>query len=139
MLGWNISVYRLTSAPPARASRKELDARLEALAEDDRAGAGERIAIWQTGLDGLHWISELVTAGRAAWRSANGYPERYLAPARDLLPRIVDGPPYEQSPWVTGLHDVLLPNWVGKTVIDHEAAKACPPDEWLYVVAWDES
>jgi hypothetical protein len=43
------------------------------------------------------------------------------------------------SVWVCGPHDITLPGWSGKTVIDSPKVDACRPGEWLIVQAWDES
>jgi hypothetical protein len=124
-LGWHISVFRQIgdrTAPPT------------AIVE-----AGTRIAVWQTGLGGLRWIDELAEAGRGHFLGGNGYPCRYTALARDLLPTIIAGPPGAQNPWVHDPGDILGPQWVGRTVIDKQMAENCAPEEWLLVEAWDES
>jgi hypothetical protein len=113
MLGWHISVYR----------------------QDD----GTRLAVWQTGLDGLRWLDELVTAGQAIDLGGDGYPRRYTAAAEVLVPRIIDHPPEARTTWVSGAGDILTSKWEGKTVIDAVAAAQCPPGESLLVEAWDES
>ena len=124
-LGWHISVYR-------QSADRSLPAAANAQVET-------RIAVWQTGLWGLRWIDDLVQSGRAHSLGGNGYPCRYTALARDLLPSITSGPPEARDPWVFDPGDILLPHWVGRTLIDKEAVENCSPDEWLLVEAWDES
>jgi hypothetical protein len=51
----------------------------------------------------------------------------------------VDGPPEAKKHWGCGPNDVLLDGWEGKTLIDRAAIADYRPDEWLLVVAWDES
>jgi len=38
--------------------------------------------------------------------------------ARDLLPTIMAGPPEAREPWAHQPGNILLPNWVGHTLID---------------------
>lgn len=125
MLGWNIDVYRQTDggASPATAKSPE----------------GARLAVWQTGLGGLDWIDELVKAGKAIDLGGNGYPCRYTAPAKYLIPQISDEPPGARKNWGFDEGDILLEGWIGKTMIDHDVIADCRPDEWLLIVAWDES
>jgi len=80
MLGWHISVYRQKSggASPATALTPK----------------GARLAVWQTGLDGLDWFEELVKAGKAINLGDNGgYPCRYTATAECLILHFIDTPP----------------------------------------------
>jgi hypothetical protein len=124
MLGWHISVYRQLDdrSRPAKFS----------------GARATRLAVWQTGLDGLDWI-EQVARSRGYSLGGNGYPCRYTAQARDVLPAILAGPPSARNPWRSDPGDSLGPNWVGHTLIDHALAKACDPEEWLLIEAWDES
>jgi len=125
MLGWHISVYRQAdnrAAPATTKSRK-----------------GARLAVWQAGWDGLKWIGELASEGKAIDLGGNGYPCSYTAIAEHLIPHIVDGPPGARNTWVFGTTDTITENWEGKTMIDREAAADCRPDEWLMIEAWDES
>jgi hypothetical protein len=125
MLGWHISIYRQTDggASPAGA---------------DSPG-GKRLAVWQAGLGGLGWIEALVKEGKAIDLGGNGYADRYTATAEYLIPQIVEGPPGALSTWICEPSDLLTDQWEGKTVFDRDAAGDCRPDEWLLVVAWDES
>jgi hypothetical protein len=125
MLGWNISVFRQTDggSSPAKADSKE----------------GARLAVWQTGINGLQWLDELAKVDQAIDLGGDGYPSYYTAQAKHLIPPIVGGPPEANATWMVGLGDILGPNWEGKTVIDRAVADDCRPDEWLLVVAWDES
>lgn len=125
MMGWHISVHRQANggSAPAMADSKE----------------GARIAVWQADLEGLEWLNELVADGKAIDLGGNGYPNHYTAKAEYLLPPIVDGPPEARRRWVCGPDDVLGAAWEGRTVIDRAVADDCRMDEWLLVVAWDES
>jgi hypothetical protein len=125
MLGWHISVYR---QPDGGASPATFD-----------SSAGTRLAVWQTGLNGLEWLEELVKAGKAMDLGGNGYPRRFTSTAEHLVPRIIEQPPGARSVWVSQAGDILTDKWEGKTVIDRAAAEQCPLDEWLLVEAWDES
>jgi len=125
MLGWHLSVYRLAddSASPATADSAQ----------------GTRLAVWQTGLGGLNWIEELVKAGDMIDLGTNGYPRKYTGIAERVIPYIVEKPPGARNTWLSGTDDVLTSQWEGTTVIDRAAVRACQPDEWLLIVAWDES
>ena len=125
MLGWNVSVFRQADGGSSPAS-----------AESPK---GARLAVWQTGVFGLRWVTELVAAGHAVDLGGNGYPNRYTARGRYLIPLIVSGPPDANAAWIHDPEDIISPAWAGKTVIDEEAINACRPDEWLLIVAWDES
>ena len=126
MLGWNISVYRQADGGTAPATADSPE--------------GERLAVWQTGIDGLDWIDELVKEGKAINLGGNGYPGRYTATAEHLFPRIVvDNPPGARSTWICEPSDILTEKWVGKTEINQEMAEGCFPEEWLLIKAWDLS
>ena len=58
MLGWHISVYKQKNGgiSPATALTPK----------------GPHLAVWQTGLDGLDWLDELVNAGKAINLGENG-------------------------------------------------------------------
>jgi hypothetical protein len=125
MLGWHISVYRQKDggASPATWQSQE----------------GVRLAVWQAGLFGRDWLEELVKGGKTIDLGGNGYPCRYTATAENLVPRIIEKPPGARDVWICQAGDIITEKWEGKTVIDREAAAGCRPDEWLLVVAWDES
>lgn len=125
MLGWNISVHRQNDAGASPATAE--------------SPMGTRLAVWQAGWRGLDWLNELAKAGKAVSLGGNGYPCKYTAPAKYLLPRIIEHPPEEQTPWCFEENDILLDGWLGKTVVDLAAVAECGPDEWLLVEAWDES
>ena len=125
MLGWHISVYRQLDGgeSPAQFGSAE----------------GRRIAVWQSGIDGLDWLRREVEAGRALDLGGNGYPVRYAAMAEALLARILDGPPDAHEHWFLEAGDTVTEKWEGRTVVDRERAAECGPKEWLLVEAWDES
>jgi hypothetical protein len=125
MLGWHISVFRQANggSTPATTSSEE----------------GPRLAVWQTGWEGLQWLDELAAAGNAVDLGGNGYPNYYTAQAKHIISRVVAGPPLAKRVWGVDAHDIIMPEWAGKTVIDRAVADDCRPDEWLIVIAWDES
>jgi hypothetical protein len=124
MLGWNISVYKLEQGA-VRATTK--------------SPTGVRLAVWQTGLDGLDWIDELVKDGKAMNLGGNGYPCRFTATAEHLIPHFVNGSPEAHSTLSFEGSGILMEGWKNKTAIDQTAIAACRPDEWLLLMAWDES
>jgi hypothetical protein len=116
VLGWNISVYRLR----------------------DGSAAGDRLAVWQSGSDGLRWLDQLVESGAAIATSTGGYPSVFFARARDVLARL-GSPPEARETWIAGPDDMRLEKWAGRTVTDPGVIAVCAPDEWLLIKAWDES
>jgi len=145
MLGWHVSVYKITEPSPL-AGVADVSALLVKLSADTNREAlrnalvtGEKLAVWQADVDGLAWVNELVKDTRALQLAFNGYPNLFVALARDLTRQILQGPPRARSTWTAGLHDVLTPKWQGKTVIETAAIADCSPAEWLVVQAWDES
>jgi hypothetical protein len=100
---------------------------------------GTRLAVWQTGLDGLNWINELVKQQKAISLGGNGYPLEFTAMATHLKTQLLEGPPCAKAIWTHDPGDILSPAWQGKTTKDLEALDACRPDEWLLIQAWDES
>jgi hypothetical protein len=60
MMGWHISVSRQAEDRTTPAS--------------PGVEGGPRLAVWQTGIEGLQWIKELVAGGNAIDRGGNGYP-----------------------------------------------------------------
>ena len=125
MLGWNISVHRQANAggQPAKAGI-------------DRANV---LAVWQSGLRGLEWIDALVKTADAIYLGGNGGPSQYTVLTKHLIPAISPSPPYARDVWLHDPDDILTDKWIGKTFIDQRAIDECSPDEWLLVVAWDES
>lgn len=126
MLGWHISLYRLATPQAGPATFD--------------AERGERLAVWQTGLDGLDWIDRLVADGVAVNLGGNGYPYRFTARVRDLGGPVRNGPPEARQTWSSGPGDIIdFSKWPGRTTIDEKALAKCPSSEWVLVEAWDES
>jgi len=124
-LGWLVVVFRQTGDRTMPATSK--------------CPHGERIAIWQSGLDGINWLQDLTHGGgHACFLAYNGgYPFEYTAQAKHLLPRILDekGPPLADEMWKRDLGDILLPSYLGRTEINTDAAgedvSACPQPRLL--------
>ncbi len=124
MLGWHVSVYRQTDGGMAPATTESAE--------------GARLAVWQTGVEGLDWLRELVTEGKVVDLGGNGYPSRFTATAEVIVPRI-DTPPEARTDWLLDAGDFVTDKWEGKTVVDGGVAAQCPAGEWLIVEVWDES
>ena len=125
MLGWHISVYR---QPDVGASPASFD-----------SPESDRLAVWQTDRFGLDWIDELVKKECAIDLGGNGYPLRYTATARQIVPHLQGEPPHAHHVWILGVGDTVDEKWAGRTVIDGSVVAACRSDEWLLIEAWDES
>lgn len=125
MLGWHITVYRQTAGEFAPA--------------EFETTPGFRLAVWQTGLLGLHWIKALVKAGRVIDLGGNGYPYRYTAQVKEITQQILDGPPEAKVTWSREAFDNITEGWVGRTLVETDELKRCDPDEWLLIEVFDES
>ncbi len=125
MLGWNIRVHR---QPNGGGSPATFD-----------SPRGNRVAVWQTWITGLDWVRDLVEEHHAINLGGNGYPVRFTAQSKYILPRLKHEPPEANSDWVCEAGDVIGEGWAGKTVIDFAVANECGEDEWLLIEAWDES
>ncbi|MDR6521632.1 hypothetical protein J2789_004319 [Variovorax paradoxus] len=121
MIGWYLAVYQQTP--------------IERLASHDRSTL---LASWEVGIGGLAWLDELVAGGKAERLSKGGYPSRYTARAKDILPLIADGPPRREGPLV-GADDVKPPGWKSQFRIEQPQFAACPPEQILTIDAWDQS
>src|SRR5262249_30878748 len=78
MLGWHISLHRLTDEVSIR--RSFADARVDPdwKAEFDEGAVGERVAVRQAGVEGLKWIEQAADRDGGVTLSRNGYPNWYL-------------------------------------------------------------
>lgn len=140
MSGWHMSVYRFGEPPPPEASPDDLTGLLDAMADARTARVGGRLAAWQATVDGADWLHDLVAAGRAAVSLGAGYPDRFCAKARDVLPQIENmAPPHSRDVWVAGATDLLTPQWEGRTTLAGDELAQCGPQDWLYIEVWDES
>lgn len=97
------------------------------------------IASWESSFGGLTWLKELAMLNKATKLLSNGYPNRYVARAGDVLPLIENGPPKHADMDVIG-DDYVIPNgWSGQITLHHEKIAACHPDSVLTIDAWDQS
>ena len=62
------------------------------------------------------WVHDLADAGRAMDLGGDGYPHRYTARAEHIFPEIISGKEFNA-----------------------DLAKACDPNEWLLIEAWDST
>jgi hypothetical protein len=125
MLGWHIAVFRQADGGAAPATIE--------------SAKSTRIAEWQTGLNGVEWLHDLIGDGEAIQLLGGGYPDLLTTTAAHLLPRILEGPPEAKSPWASSPPDLITDNWEGRTLLNHAALEDCRPDEWLLVEIFDES
>lgn len=128
MLGWWIVV--MTEAQRAAAD--------EALAAGKK-GPFACLASWESSVGGLDWLDGLVAANKAQTTPSAGYPKKYQALARDVVPLIAAGPPRHRSPGIIGDDYVMPANWSGKAKLDLASIEACEPDQKLLIEAWDMS
>lgn len=124
MLGWMMIVAQQT--PEERAERDKTEPR-------DRSA---ELARWETGVLGAGWLDKLVEDGKAKCIGGyDGYPMRFVATARDVLPLISKAPPPYDGPPV---HETQMP-WVSDVEIHQNKIAACPPDAVLTIDKWDLS
>lgn len=121
MVGWWITVFQLTP--------EEIDA---------ATAPGSRrpfiLATWESGLGGIEWLEQLVRAGQARQLLDEGYPCRFVAAARDVLPLLASGaPPFH------GGAQRMSGDWLRDVELHSERIAACPPDQVLTIDAWDRS
>ena len=97
------------------------------------------LATWQTGINGMDWLEELVAKGIGADLGGNGYPNTYEMPAGVMLAILANGIPKHGGPTVAGDDYVLPRGWTGNASIDLERLRSMEPSEILIVEAWDQS
>jgi hypothetical protein len=124
MLGFHISIYRQKNPKTHPASFQ--------------TPTGARLLVWQTGIQGIDWLQELVKSKRAVSLGGNGYPIRYTAPKKELS-SYMSKPPYANAAWQSDEGDVLSASWEGKTTKNQKDFDLCAENEWLIIEAWDES
>lgn len=130
MIGWWVIVSEQTP--------EERDA------DPDRKA--KQLASWETGAGGLRWLHELVAKGEA-WEHElkGGYPNRYTAMARDLLPLLEGGPPLSKGMDIYAYDEFAKEskmvwgdrNW--NVILHSDRLAACAPDKRLTVEVWDQS
>ncbi len=104
------------------------------------------LATWETGVQGLGWLREMVAAGKAREHSLKGgYPNRYTAAAEDLLPLFTDGPPLSVGIDVDAWNEstdkpvVVLGDRNWNVTMHPDRIAACSPKQTLTLEIWDQS
>ncbi|MDC1429757.1 hypothetical protein N8199_07655 [Emcibacteraceae bacterium] len=97
------------------------------------------IATWATGMRGTDWLDELAKIGKAQDFGGNGYPVKYSAKVKDLLPILSLGAPEFKGTTVIGDDYVIKagPSWNVK--IHEKELSKLEPEETLIIEAWDQS
>ena len=126
MLGWHISVYRKTRD---RLTPAEFD-----------SPRGALLAQWQGDVGALNWIIEICGSEAGQELGGDGYPFCFTARCSELKPVILGDMPGARKVWIHDLHDQIdFSKWKGSTFIDRDELQSVEVDEWLLVIAWDES
>ncbi|MFF7059272.1 hypothetical protein ACFY89_21540 [Achromobacter spanius] len=131
MIGWWIIV---STGSPEECDRADPEARRAAI-----------LAQWEAGAGGIGWIEHLTQVSKAAKFAGGGYPNRYAARARDVLPLIEGGGilPSKDGVWIFGIDEgeeyAQPPGWIGKIQVHADRVAACSPDQLLTIDAWDQS
>lgn len=120
MLGWQIRIYPETGLSNP---------------EDRKA-----VVHWLTGLDGTQWLDRMVIEQKAVMLGSNGgYPLRYSARWKDLLPELLMQPEPYNGPPVIGEDYVMTQGWQSQKKVNHELLAQRQPDDLMIVDAWDQS
>ena len=93
---------------------------------------------WETSVGGIDWIDRLVKRGKATQLSSDGYPNRYVVIARDVLPILANGIPLHSDMTVIGDDYVMPAGWTGNIIMHQDKIAPCPPDQVLTIDAWDQ-
>lgn len=125
MLGWWIVVSKQS---PSEWDQADQDSRRAA-----------RLAQWEAGIDGIDWLTKLVELGRAEQVARSGYPNRYTALARDVLPLLDDKPPAPGGTQIIGDDYATTSRWRGNMERNDSLIGSCSPDQLLTIDAWDQS
>ncbi len=121
MLGWLIIISKQVPLPAEMPER------------------AYELARWETGLGGIDWIKRLVKEGKASQTLFGGYPLRFSAAARDVLPLIESGPPPYEGLLRMRDDGPTREGWNGPATIDQAKIRECSPDQQLTIDAWDLS
>lgn len=97
------------------------------------------LATWRSNVAGLDWLKKLSDGGKVIYLGGNGYPERYLAKVKDILPLIKNGPPAHKGPLVIGDDYVTPSGWVSEITIHLEQFSKLDPETSIVIDGWDES
>jgi len=57
-----------------------------------------RFGVWSAGWSGLDWVDDLGPKGKAIDLGGNGYPRRYTARIKYIIPNIIEGLPSKARP-----------------------------------------
>ena len=97
------------------------------------------LATWEAGIGGARWLRRLVEEGRAIELRADGYPCRYAALAKDVLPFLEIGPAPPGRPAAYADDWYTPAGRLSQLRIFDERVMLCAPDQLLSIDAWDQS
>ena len=119
MLGWAVIIFREEGS--------------------GHLGDPHRIADWTVGPYGIKWLNRMVEDGTAQFLGGNGYPLKYSALWKDLLPELLNQPEGHTGPTVIGEDYVMEPGWKGKMTVNKETVARCLPDDRVTINCFDLS
>ena len=98
------------------------------------------IANWVVGLGGLDWLRKLEKDGFAESLESGGYPTSYKLLEKHVIPflKAEQLPDYE-GPFVIGDDYVRSGGMNTNIKINEIALNGCKEDDYLFVIAWDQS
>lgn len=95
------------------------------------------LATWKTGYGGQRWLDKLAEDGKVKFLGGHGYPIRYLASGKVILPLIKSGPPAHDGPMVVGENYATPPGYSYDFSISQDKIEQIDPDSMLVIDAWD--
>jgi hypothetical protein len=102
--------------------------------------AGNKLASWMAGLGGTDWIEELAEQGLAERVMCGGYPTSFKLEAKHMLSflRAKQLPDYKGT-LVVGDDYVRGSGLNIDAIFNDQAINLCQDNDFLFVVAWDQS
>jgi hypothetical protein len=100
----------------------------------------KKIASWMVGVGGTDWLRDLAKVGTVKDVAINcGYPHVFSAPAKVLIPILINGIPQKGGGRVVGQDYATSGNTIWDLQIDTEQMNQCQPEDVLTIDAWDQS
>ena len=122
MIGYSISVYVFVEGVD-----------ITSISNDNEA-----LATWTSGgFDGLDWIDNLVSEGKAEDLGGNGYPDYYKVQVQFVLDALAADTPKNEGQIIMDDENVMSSDWRSK--IDTSAIAKLKPNQQLIIEAWDLS
>jgi len=110
-LGWLIIIFQQKTPKPSPPTSE--------------TKTGREVIRWEAYVNGINWIDELVSEGKALELKSGGHPCLYTAQTKYLLPDLESNPPFIRT-------------W-SNLELDKSRLLKISPKEWLIIEVWDMS